>query len=518
MKFNLYLILFLLLTLISPKKTKYTTEIKINSENEDEKQKEKEQEKVQDSDNKSNKDPEKEKEKEKEEKEPLRESKDVEKNIPEDKYIIIEAPFQDNEDYIITPVGFGTPVNFIPLQIETTSYKSWIVSSSLDSKNTLAFSYDKKSSSTSEDTENWDTVVDQEGTISGNIIYDKLYLQNFEISHYKFIEALEFENFNDYKFGKLGLGNCHYAKEENKQFCLLERLKENGSINRRIFSLRELSDTHGELVIGDVTKVSKENDYPLLPLINADLYDDIEDDEFKMSWVTKMSHVLVHDTDINVKNIFDNRIKVNGFVSFDSSCHYIEAPYYYINNFQEKIFDKYLNNICRKVNDEGTYMFLCEKEKFEEVKDNIKKLNLVFIMDGNGFEINLEFLFEQTRENDYEFFVHFKDFEQNIWNLGHPFFHFYTIIFDQDNQEIGIDGKNIYFLKDETEAAIKEENKSFNWGIIIFIIFGLGICALLFKLFRKYGIDLLIKRGTDPKLVDQESFDDSFNPTSNNHP
>ena len=516
MKLNLYLILFLLLTLISSKKTKYTTEIKINSENEDEKAKEKEQEKEQDSDNKSNKDPEK--EKEKEEKEPLRESKDIEKNIPEDKYIIIEAPFQDNEDYIITPVGFGTPVNFIPLQIETTSYKSWIVSSSLDSKNTLAFSYDKKSSSTSEDTENWDTVVDQEGTISGNIIYDKIYLQNFEISHYKFIEALEFENFNDYKFGKLGLGNCHYANEENKQFCLLERLKENGSINRRIFSLRELSDTHGELVIGDVTKVSKENDYPLLPLIDKDLYDDIEDDEFKMSWVTKMSHVLVHDNDINVKNIFDNRIKVNGFVSFDSSCHYIEAPYYYINYFQEKIFDKYLNNICRKVNDDGTYMFLCEKEKFEEVKDNIKKLNLVFIMDGNGFEINLEFLFEQTRENDYEFFVHFKDFEQNIWNLGHPFFHFYTIIFDQDNQEIGIDGKNIYFLKDETEKAINEENKGFNWGIIIFIIFGLGICALLFYLFRKYGIDLLIKRGTDPKLVDQESFDDSFNPTSNNHP
>ena len=517
MKLNLYLILFFLFTLISSKKTKYTTEIKINSENEDEKEKEKEQEKEQDSDNKSNKDPEK--EKEKEEKEPLRESKDIEKNIPEDKYIIIEAPFQDNEDYIITPVGFGTPVNFIPLQIETTSYKSWIVSSSLDSKNTLAFSYDKKSSSTSEDTENWDTVVDQEGTISGNIIYDKLYLQNFEISHYKFIEALEFENFNDYKFGKLGLGNCHYAKEENKQFCLLERLKENGSINRRIFSLRELSDTHGELVIGDVTKVSKENDYPLLPLINADLYDDIEDDEFKMSWVTKMSHVLVHDTDINVKNIFDNRIKVNGFVSFDSSCHYIEAPYYYINYFQEKIFDKYLNNICRKVNDEGTYMFLCEKEKFEEVKDNIKKLNLVFIMDGNGFEINLEFLFEQTRENDYEFFVHFKDFEQNIWNLGHPFFHFYTIIFDQDNQEIGIDGKNIYFLKDETENAIKKENQSFPWMILFLIILGFVGLAFIYHLLRNHGIYLRLNSGIDPKLVDNESFgDDSLFSTNNNQP
>jgi hypothetical protein len=207
-----------------------------------------------------------------------------------------------------------------------------------------------------------------------------------------------------------------------------------------------------------------------LSLIDEDGYDDIEDDEFKMSWVTKMSHVLIHNSDDDVKKIFENNIEVDGFVSFDSSCHYIEAPYFYINNFQEKIFDKYFNNICRKVNDRGVYMFLCEKEKFENVKENIKNLNLVFIMDGNGFEISLEFLFEQTRENDYEFFVHFKDFEQNIWNLGHPFFHFYTIIFDQDNQEIGIDGKKIYFLKDETENAIKKENQSFPWMILFLII------------------------------------------------
>ena len=163
-------------------------------------------------------------------------------------------------------------------------------------------------------------------------------------------------------------------------------------------------------------------------------------------------------------------------------------------------------------------MFLCNKEKFDTVKEKTKELNLVFVMDGNGFEIPLEFLFEQTRENDYEFFVHFKDFEQNIWNLGHPFFHFFTIIFDQDNQEIGIDGKNIYFLKDETENALKAKNKS-SWSLVLIIIFGIGICALIFYLLRNMGIKIRINNGTDPKLVDQESFDDSFsiNPTNNNH-
>ena len=524
MRINTYLILFLIITftLISSKKTKYKTEIEINSENEDKKEKEKESNennKDKSSDSESEEEPEKDPEKEKEDRKPIRDSQDIKKLSPEDKYIIIEAPYQDNEDYIITPVGFGTPINFIPLQIETTSYKSWIVSSSLKSKSSLAFSYDKKSSSTSEDSGEWDTVVDQAGTISGNIIYDNITLDKFVIEHFMFIEALEFEKFEDYKFGKLGLGNCQYVEktDKNKNFCLLERLKENGSIDRKIFSLRELSDTHGELVIGDVTSVSKENDYPLLSLIDEDGYEDIEDDEFKMSWITKMSHVLIHNSDDDVKKIFENNIKVEGFVSFDSSCHYIEAPYFYINNFQEKIFDKYFNNICRKVNDRGVYMFLCEKEKFQKVKENIKNLNLVFIMDGNGFQISLEFLFEQTRENDYEFFVHFKDFEQNIWNLGHPFFHFYTIIFDQDNQEIGIDGKNIYFLKEETEKYIKIEKKGYSvFKIFLLVFVCVLIFALIFYLMRNFGIQMRKNKGIDPKLIDNESLDDILSLNPNN--
>ena len=434
------------------------------------------------------------------------------------KFTVIQAPYQENEDYIITPVGFGTPVNFIPLQIETTSYKSWVLSSTLHKKVSQAFSYDKTGSKTAEEPGDWDTVVDQAGTISGNILYDKLYFDKFEINHYKFIEAVEFENFNDYKFGKLGLGNCHYADLDKKEFCFLERLKENGSIERRLFSLRELSDTHGELVIGDISEISKENDYPLLSVIGQEQYEDIEDDEFKMGWITKMSHMLIHDSNNDVKNIFENNINIEGFVSFDSSCHYIEAPYSYINIFQEKLFDKYFENYCRKVNDENTYMFLCSKDKFDQMKEKIKELNLVFVMNGNGFEIPLEFLFEQTRENDYEFFVHFKDFEQNIWNLGHPFFHFFTIIFDQDNQEIGIDGKNIYFLKEETQKALEANNKSSIWKIILLVLIGFCICALIFYIMRNKGI--LIKKNRGDKIIDKESnFDGDdidMNPTSNN--
>ena len=450
----------------------------------------------------------------------IREARSNVKQKTSDKFLILTAPYQDNEDYIIAPLGLGTPVNFAPLQIDTTSYKSW-VSSVKNEQNPSVFNYNVKESETGEESGEWDSVVDEEGTISGNVLYDKAYLGKFEIDHFKFIEAVEFEDdFHDFRNGKLGLGNCHYAEKDDLEYCLIQRLKDNGSIDRRIFSIREYSDTHGELVIGDVTSVSKEKDYPLLPLIDKDDYDDIEDDEFKMGWITKISHVIFRNnssSDNNLKKIFKNNIHIeDGLASFDSSSHYIEAPYSYINEFEEKMFEQYYPNVCRKVNDDGTYMFLCDKKRFEEVRNINKDLTFIIVMDGNGFEIPMDFLFEQTRQNDYEFFVHFKDYEQNIWNLGHPFFHHYTIIFDQDNQEIGIDGEKIYSLKDETEAELNSHKSGGWWKILLLVLLGLLILAAIFWIMRKKGINMRLDNGINPSLVDNESVDDlSLNPSQN---
>ena len=434
-----------------------------------------------------------------------------------EKVLKLNVPYQDNEDYTICPVGFGTPVNFVPLQLETTSYKTW-VTSILNEDNPSIFSYNLKESKTAKESGEWDTVVDEEGTINGNVIYDTLYIGKYKIPNFKFIEAVEFEDeYKDFKNGKLGLGNCKYADKEDKKFCLLQRLKDNGSIDRRIFSIKEISDTHGEIVIGDISETSKEKDYTLLNVVSEDVYNDIEDDVFKMSWLTKMSHVLFRNNAENINKIFDNNIHIkDGLASFDSSCHYIEAPYSYIDYFEEQMFDVYYDNACRKVNKDGTYMFLCDKERYEKVKDKNKDLSFIIVIEGYGYEIPMNFLFEKTTKDDYEFFVHFRDYEQNIWNLGHPFFHYYTIIFDQDNQEIGIDGDMIYSLQDETEAAIKREKSGSWWKVIFWILFGLLLLSGLFLLGRKLGIDKRIAGGVDRNLVDNESFDDlSFVPGTN---
>ena len=444
------------------------------------------------------------------------------KNVKEtttEKVLKLTVPYQDNEDYTIAPLGFGTPVNFVPLQVETTSYKTW-VTSVLNENNPSIFSYNLKESKTAKEPGDWDTVVDEEGTVNGNVIYDTAYIGNYKIPDFKFIEGIEFEDeYRDYKTGKLGLGNCQYAEKEDKEFCLIQRLKDNGSIDRRIFSIKEISNTHGEIVIGDISDNSKDKDYTLLNVVNEDIYNDIEDDAFKMSWLTKISHVLFRNNAENIKKIFDNNIHIkDGLASFDSSCHYIEAPYSYIDYFEEQMFDVYYDNVCRKVNRDGVYMFLCDKDRYEKVKDKNKDLSFILVMDGYGYEIPMNFLFEKTTKDDYEFFVHFRDFEQNIWNLGHPFFHHFTIIFDQDNQEIGIDGELIYSLQEETEAALKKEKSGSWWKVIFWILFGLLLLFGLFLLLRKLGIDKKLSAGIDPNLVDNESSPDmEFAPGTNVH-
>ena len=37
----------------------------------------------------------------------------------------MEIPYQDNEDYIISPLGLGATA---PVQIDTTTFKTWLAS------------------------------------------------------------------------------------------------------------------------------------------------------------------------------------------------------------------------------------------------------------------------------------------------------------------------------------------------------------------------------------------------------
>ena len=114
-----------------------------------------------------------------------------------------------------------------------------------------------------------------------------------------------------------------------------------------------------------------------------------------------------------------------------------------------------------------------------------KNLSLILVINGLGFDIPLESWFVKINEEDYEFFVHFKDFEENMWNFGHPFFHRYTVNFEQDNQEIGIDGELIYSLEDETEAELNKIQPTSKWKILFWILILIAVFVGIFLVARK---------------------------------
>jgi len=95
----------------------------------------------------------------------MQEAKKNAKETTTEKVLKLIVPYQDNEDYIVSPLGLGTPVNFSPLQVETSSYKTW-VTSVLNENNPSTFSYNLQDSKTGKESGDWDTVVDEEGSIS----------------------------------------------------------------------------------------------------------------------------------------------------------------------------------------------------------------------------------------------------------------------------------------------------------------------------------------------------------------
>ena len=68
------------------------------------------------------------------------------------------------------------------------------------------------------------------------MVFDKVNLGKFVLDRFKFIEAVEYEDeFKDFKNGKIGLGNCHYANRDGLEYCLIQQLKDKGLRKKNFF-------------------------------------------------------------------------------------------------------------------------------------------------------------------------------------------------------------------------------------------------------------------------------------------
>jgi hypothetical protein len=316
----------------------------------------------------------------------------------------------------------------------------------------------------------------------------------------------------------LGLGyKSHYLKDQ--EFNFLEKLKKNNLILKKVFTINEINDKKGILYIGDIPG----KEYKSYCNV-TDNTDDL-DDMYKESWICHLSHIGVFDFSQGIFNKikFYDKLEHNDLVNFDSAYDYIAVPISEKEHIQ-KLLDK-AQLECRevkkkqtmKINDPSLKNRVKEKEINIICKTNInelqkKHLALSFVLQKYSYSLPLDLLFTQSKNDDeMEMLIKYIDDEAAIWTFGYPFMSQFLMIFNMEDNHVGIKKLKKTALpivninnKDwnKFNDNIKEESASTGYSFKIFayillIIVGLAIIFFVYHAIRKGNIDSPRKRNID---------------------
>ena len=222
--------------------------------------------------------------------------------------------------------------------------------------------------------------------------------------------------------GLIGLKIKSYSDSDN--FSFIKQLYNYSIISNKVFSIKYLNDSHGELLIGNFPLLEKNKDN-----INYAL---IEIDGNANLWELKFDKIL-----------FGNEIiPENRLLFFVLELGVIKAPYIFLSMFEKKFLDK---KTCFRILIDRKYTsFYCNKnfslENFPTLFFYNKELNYTF-------ELNYKDLFYE-KDNIYHLLIYF-DFQSEFhWKMGKPFLKKYQLIYDIDKRAIGFlinNNNTIYF-------------------------------------------------------------------------
>ena len=382
----------------------------------------------------------------------LRNNKEEQTTIPstdiyidDKKVLILDIQYEEKENYYVTALGIGTPTTYFPVQIDTAIGKTWVPS--LDCDNCLSlFKYNSSNSNTSKTSLSIEKIFDMNGNIEGRVTYDDIILANTHFKNFKFIQVLKFfSNFSDYEDGKIGLGYCN-----DSSFDLLSHLRNEGIINKKMFTIKEINSTNGEIIFGDIPKEIKLKNFPIFNISKIPNKNEFEE-IFQEAWIIKLGFIIIGTNYTNRSNekVFKDAIQTDSYASFDISSEYIDAPYSQLRNFKNYLFDEYLDNICIETVKNNITTFICDDYKYKQnpQKNKINNLGISFLFEGYSYDIPISDLFNDINSTSSEFVIRFKHFSQNTWIIGYPFMHLFTMVFDKENDLIGIIG-NPYNMTD----------------------------------------------------------------------
>jgi len=225
----------------------------------------------------------------------------------------------------------------------------------------------------------------------------------------------------------------------------LEKLKKHNLIRKKIFSINAINNKKGMLFIGDVPGKHYNS------FCNVTDTEDL-DDVYKESWVCKMTHVGIFDREKGIFNKikFYKELEHNKLVSFDSAYDFIAVPISEKETVERLLSKAKLQCTESKRNKgksskkdslrnrirEEEITISCETN-MEELKK--KNLALSFVLQGFSYSLPLEYLFEDgVKDGEMDMLIKYIDDEDAIWTLGYPFLNQFLMIFNMEEEHVGI--------------------------------------------------------------------------------
>ena len=195
------------------------------------------------------------------------------------------------------------------------------------------------------------------------------------------------------------------------------------------------------------------------------------DDEYRNGWICQITHLLIGDQSQN----FEDAIEVpSSRVIFDSAYQYISIPMIYLNVFKEKMFDFYTINECKEIKEELEIYYVCHStEKFSFI-------NISFILEGYGYVFNLKSLFKKIDSENMEMLIRFKKENDNIWAFGLPFLNQYTIVYNAEDNLVGLYGGEKEDFLSEWELWNTHNNLSQHQKRKLLLIVGISVVSAIF--------------------------------------
>ena len=418
----------------------------------------------------------------------------------------------NNKNYYTIPLLVGTPEEEYDVQVDTSSATTWIPSSHCENCVLAHRLYEEEDSRTSSPTDIHIEIKDEDGNVEGLQISDNIKLGDYKLKQFGFVQVTKVaDDFRDHYQGKLGLGyKNHHLKDEEYNF--LEKLKRHNLIKKKIFSINAINEKKGMLFIGD-TPGKEYTSY-----CNVTDTDEL-DDMYKESWVCQLTHVGIFDKEKGIFNKikYYNELQNNKLVSFDSAYDYISVPISEKENI-DKLLDK-AELDCKerkkrettKSSDDTLRNRIREEEititckaSMKEIKE--KDLVLSFVLQGSAYSLPFESLFvEGSDKNEVEMLVKYIDDEDAIWTFGYPFMNQFLMIFNMEDNHVGIKKLKKTALpiininnKDWQKYTLKEESSSTStFKIIGYITLALVAIAIIF-----FIIHAIRKRGTDSNKIE----------------